>query len=145
MRFAGTCVVSFDGNPSLRVQRFTYSFRNTSSIFSANASAMRNASGRDGSNLPFSTALIELRETPTWSARSAWLQPFSALRTRMRFFMSGVGSIASQLRLPPHGVEDHRRDRLQHDDAHEPEHHRKLDDAPVDGHSGSRISVLDDQ
>ena len=40
--------------------------------------------GRDGSNLPFSTALIELRETPTFSASSAWLQPFSALRTRMR-------------------------------------------------------------
>jgi hypothetical protein len=61
---------------------------------------MRNASGRDGSNLPFSTALIELRETPTFSASSAWLQPFSALRTRMRFFMSRTGP--SRHRLSVH-------------------------------------------
>src|SRR5580765_127250 len=106
---------------------------------------MRNASGRDGSNLPFSTALIELRETPTLSASSAWLQPFSALRTRMRFFMSRSGSVASLLRLPPDRVEDHRGDALQHDDAHEPERHRENDDAPVHGHSGSGTSELDDQ
>ena len=47
------------------------SFSNTSSIVSPNASAMRNASGSEGSNLPFSTELIELRETRTRSANSA--------------------------------------------------------------------------
>jgi hypothetical protein len=32
---------------------------------------MRNASGSDGSNFPFSTELIEFRETSTRSAKSA--------------------------------------------------------------------------
>src|SRR5690606_30976774 len=49
---------------------------------------MRNASGSDGSNLPFSMALIELRDTPTRSANSAWLHFFSARRTRIRLFMT---------------------------------------------------------
>src|SRR3546814_13129738 len=61
---------------------------NTSSTLRSKASAMRKASGSDGSNRPFSMALMELRETCTRSASSAWLQPFSARRTRLRFFMS---------------------------------------------------------
>jgi hypothetical protein len=35
---------------------------------------MRKASGSDGSNLPFSMALMEARETRTRTASSAWLQ-----------------------------------------------------------------------
>jgi hypothetical protein len=62
---------------------------NTSSIARPKASAIRNASGSDGSNLPFSIELIELRETLTRSASSAWLHFTSARRTRMRFFKGG--------------------------------------------------------
>ena len=48
--------------------------------------------GRDGSNLPFSTALMELRETPTRSASCAWVQPLSALNRRMRLFIDACPS-----------------------------------------------------
>lgn len=44
---------------------------NTSSTLSPKASAIRNASGSDGSKRPFSMALTELRETCTRSASSA--------------------------------------------------------------------------
>lgn len=43
---------------------------------------MRKASGSDGSKRPFSIALMELRETRTRSASSAWLQPSFAIKLR---------------------------------------------------------------
>src|SRR5262249_13005326 len=82
---------------------------NTSSTERPKLSAMRKASGREGSNRPFSMALIELRETRTRSASSAWLQPFSARSTRMRCFMatpewaSGPFSKASHAPPPDDG------------------------------------------
>lgn len=66
----------------------TSALSKTSSTLRPKASAIRNASGSEGSNRPFSTALIELRETRTRSASSAWLHSFSARSTRMRFFMA---------------------------------------------------------
>ena len=45
-----------------------------------------NASGRLGSNLPVSIALTDCRETPSFSARSAWLQFLSARSMRREFF-----------------------------------------------------------
>src|SRR3546814_16013755 len=83
---------------------------NTSSTLRSKASAMRKASGSDGSNRPFSMALMELRETCTRSASSAWLQPFSARSTRMRFFMSTLACTScpfpSPAQLPDRGCED---------------------------------------
>src|SRR5262249_8649525 len=64
------------------------SFWKISSILRPNTSAILKASGSDGSYLPFSMALTELRETSSSLARSAWVQPFSARRTRMRFFIA---------------------------------------------------------
>ena len=46
----------------------------TSSMARSNSSAMRKASGREGSYLPVSMALTLWRETPSRSARSLWLQ-----------------------------------------------------------------------
>src|SRR5690606_35990471 len=88
---------------------------NTSSTVSPNALAMRNASGSDGSNLPFSMALSELRETPTRPASSAWLHFFSARRTRIRSFMSVDAP------FPPDRDGEHGQ-RVQQDDQHEADH-----------------------
>src|ERR1044072_6831954 len=74
---------------------------------------MRKASGSEGSNFPFSTELIELRETRTRSASSAWLHCLSARSTRIRFFI--VAGTHSAPRQGPYRTQ-HLRSQLLHDD-----------------------------
>src|SRR5689334_19658849 len=69
-----------------------YSFWKISSMRSPKTSAMAKAKGSDGSYLPFSMAFTELRDTSSRLARSAWVQPRSALSTRMRFFISRLSA-----------------------------------------------------
>src|SRR3546814_4749585 len=51
---------------------------NTSSTLRSKASAIRKASGRDGSNRPSSLALMAFREAAPPAASSGWVQPFTA-------------------------------------------------------------------
>ena len=88
--------------PTAPGPRHPSGFWNTSSTLRPKASAIRNASGSDGSNRPFSIALTELRDTLTRSASSAWLQPFSARSTRMRFFTPAPARPSRAFPCSPH-------------------------------------------
>ncbi len=64
--------------------------RKMSSIAWLNVRAMLNASGRLGSYLPLSIAMMVCRVTFTLSASSAWVRLCSARSTRSRFCISGT-------------------------------------------------------
>lgn len=65
--------------------------------------AILNASGSEGSYLPFSIALTEFLETPSSLARSACVQRLSARKTRMWFFISRPHPL-SPFGCPPNRV-----------------------------------------
>src|SRR5205085_10278196 len=61
-----------------------------SSIGRSNSSAIRKASGSEGSYLPVSIAFTLWRETSSRAARSCWLHARSARSTRRRFSISSA-------------------------------------------------------
>ena len=65
-----------------------YSVRKIFSMDLPNSFAMAKASGRLGSYLPVSIALMVCRDTSSLSARSPWLQPRSVRSSRTRFFIA---------------------------------------------------------
>lgn len=59
------------------------------STFSLKTCAIFSDNRVEGTNLPFSIELIVCRDTPTFSARSAWVRFIFALSTLMVFFIKG--------------------------------------------------------
>jgi hypothetical protein len=62
-----------------------------SSIDLVKSRASRKARGKLGSNFPVSIALTDWRDTPSFSARSAWLQFLWERRSRKQFFTDSLG------------------------------------------------------
>ena len=71
-----------------RHQRFSYSGMKRTSMGSLKTTANLKASGKLGSERPFSIAFTVCRETSSASPSSLWLHPRAARSSRMRFFMA---------------------------------------------------------
>lgn len=77
------------------------SLSNISSTVRSNSRAILNASGSEGSYLPFSIAFTEFLDTPSRLARSACVQRRSARKTRILFFIS-IANACARYRLDTH-------------------------------------------